>query len=262
MLTLWRSSAPKTLSVIPGISLTPSPHQRDERHLLTSRESHHRYRDFVVARGDQPEVVNDDDRFDSPGPTIRTCNLGAGPFGHEAVANPDRGFPVRQRFESVGMKPLRAKARQFGCFPVRDFAERACFRHQARVGAQHAVNVSPKNDLDGVERCSKDRGCVIGDAAPRVVVPPCAVAPVKPATIGMKPSSIKGINRERTRSHVSAIKGSACPNASSVTISSVASMTTPWGHSAQETRRDESLSPTLAMTSRADGVNSRDAATP
>ena len=54
------------------------------------------------------------------------------------------------------MQHFCAKVRELRRLAIRNFRNRARFRHQPRVRGQHAVHIGPDNDFICVERCAQN----------------------------------------------------------------------------------------------------------
>ncbi len=81
-----------------------------------------------------------------PGLSARTCS------------DPDRDALLHRRRHRLRVDDLGAEVREFHRLVVRELVDDLRFRHEARIGAQHAVDVGPDDDLRGVEQRAEDRG--------------------------------------------------------------------------------------------------------
>jgi hypothetical protein len=92
-------------------------------------------------------------------------NQGAGFVGCERVLDPDRDAFLHRGRHRRRVDDLRAKVREFHRLVVRERVDHLRLRHEARVGAQHAVHVGPDHDLERIEQRAEDRRRVVAAVA-------------------------------------------------------------------------------------------------
>ena len=122
--------------------------------------------DAGAADGNHGDIANGGERFDtSAGGHAFGGDFCAGPFGREAVANPDGHAGGGDRAQGVRVQHFRAEVGELGGFVVGNFRDGARFGNQARVGGLHAVHVGPDDGFVRAERSAQNRGGIVGAAA-------------------------------------------------------------------------------------------------
>jgi len=121
--------------------------------------------DAGATDGDHGDIFDGGEGFDAGGGGVPfRGDLGAGIFGLEAVANPDRDAGGGDGAQCVGMENFGAEIGELGGFVVGDFGDGLGFGDEAGVGGFDAVDVGPDDGFSGVERGAEDGGAVVGTA--------------------------------------------------------------------------------------------------
>ncbi len=122
-------SAPNRRCAVPGTPIMPAPSR------------------FTSATGSMLVMPFDFERGDR----IR-ANQGAALLRRERVADEDRNVARNRRLHGLRMNDLGAEIRQFHRLVVRELIDDLRVRHQPRIGRQHAVDIGPDDDFDGIEQ--------------------------------------------------------------------------------------------------------------